>query len=87
MKVANAREQDDVQILKLHRTHQQKPHFDYPGLYWILGGNVPTAATAQRNTTLLYFALICCSNWYKREERELILPSGLNELYLTSILL
>lgn len=57
------------------------------GLYWILGDDVHTAATAQCSTTLLYFALICCNNWYRREERELILPAGLNELYLTSILL
>lgn len=56
----------------------------HTGLYWILGGNVHTAAVAQCSTTLLYFTLIC---WYRREERELILPAGLNELYLTRILL
>lgn len=68
-------------------TANTSTNLTHAGLYWILGDNVHTAATAQCSTTLLYFALICCNNRYRREERELILPAGLNEFYLTSILL
>lgn len=78
--LANAREHQDTEILRFH-----------PNLTWMLlvhaGFWGVAAAIAQCNATLLQFALICCSNQYKREERELIQPAGLNELYLTSMLL
>lgn len=40
---------------------------NHGSVIWDFGGDNATApATALHNTTLLYFALIYCSNWYKR---------------------